>query len=199
MRVGYVGSAMYRRLPEDLRRFRQANSDVRIDLREMTTAMQIAALRADEIDLAVVIPPLGAAEGLRLEPFDTDRLAIALPAVHRLADSPDVQLADIAGEQMVIWPRSQGAGFYDQVTRLCGEAGFAPSIVQEAHGMHAVLSLVAVEVGVAIVPASMASVRPSEIRYRPLAGEAAKFELLLCHRSNIDNAAAGLLAKALLR
>lgn len=199
VRLSYVGSAMYGRLPQDMRLFRQMNSGVRIDLREMTTAMQIAALRADEIDLAIVIPPLSAADGLRIEPYDADRLAIALPRSHRLAASPDLKLSDIAGEQMVIWPRSQGPGFYDQVMRLCGEAGFAPCIVQEAHGMHAVLSLVAIEMGLAIVPASMASVRPGEISYRVLDGEAATFEILLCHRANIDNSAAALLAGVLRR
>jgi len=57
-----------------------------------------------------------------------------------------------------------------------------PDIVQEAHGMHAVLSLVAVEAGVAIVPASMASIRPDEISYRLIEGDAAHFSLMLCRR-----------------
>ncbi|WP_369521551.1 LysR substrate-binding domain-containing protein, partial [Escherichia coli] len=54
--------------------------------------------------------------------------------------------------------------------------------VQEAQGMHAVLSLVAVDAGVAIVPASMASFRPQEIVYRVLQGEAARFSLQFCMR-----------------
>lgn len=112
---------------------------------------------------------MSAADGLRIEPYDADRLAIALPLSHRLAASPDLKLSDIAEEQMIIWPRSQGPGFHDQVMRLCGEAGFAPCIAQEAHGMHAVLSLVAVEMGLAIVPASMASVLPAEPFTTPIA------------------------------
>ena len=49
--------------------------------------------------------------------------------------------------------------------------------------MHGVLSLVAVETGVSIVPASMATVRPGEIAYLPLDGHGAAFELVACRRA----------------
>ena len=199
VRLGYVGSAMHGRLPDSIRSFRREHPDVRIELREMTTATQIVALRADDLDLAIVIPPLGDAGGLQTAPFDTDRLAIALPSSHRLAGAPDVAIEALAAEPFVSWPRDQGPGFHDQVTRLCAAAGFTPGVTQEAHGMHAVLSLVAVEAGVAIVPASMASIRPDEIVYRPIDGEAACFALLLCRRVGEPDPATGRLEAALRR
>ena len=62
-----------------------------------------------------------------------------------------------------------------------------------------VLSLVAVDAGVAIVPASMASFSPQEIVYRLLEVDAARFALQFCTRpeqpspvlSNFLAAAAG--------
>jgi DNA-binding transcriptional LysR family regulator len=66
---------------------------------------------------------------------------------------------------------------------LCLDAGFSPAVRHEAHGMHAVLSLVAVEAGVAIVPASMASIRPAEVAYRSIDGENTCFDLLLCRQA----------------
>lgn len=53
VRLGYVGSVKYGRLPERLRGFRREYPDVRVKLREMTTAGQVAALRAGDLDLAV--------------------------------------------------------------------------------------------------------------------------------------------------
>ncbi len=199
VRLGYVGSAMSGRLPEVVRGFRREHPNVRVELREMTTAGQVAALRSGELDLAVVIPPLGDEGGLLTAPFDADRLAIALPSGHRLVEAPNVVVADLAGEPFVSWPRGEGRGFHDQVTRLCAAAGFAPDIAQEAHGMHAVLSLVAVEAGVAIVPASMASIRPAEIVYRPIDGDAARFDLLLCRRAGEPDPATARLELALRR
>lgn len=199
VRLGYVGSGMYGPLPDRLRSFRREHPDVRVELREMTTAGQVAALRSGELDLGVVIPPLGDVGGMLTSLFDTDRLAIALPSRHELALRESVTVADLAGEPFVSWPRREGIGFHDQVTRLCMMAGFTPDVHQEAHGMHAVLSLVAVEAGVAIVPASMASIRSSEIAYRPIDSDAARFDLLLCRCAGEPDPATARLEAALLR
>lgn len=199
VRLGYVGSAMYGRLPAALRAFRRACPNVRLDLHEMTTVAQVRSLRAGSLDLGIVVPPLFDLAGLRTAAFDEDRLAIALPARHPLATGRTVSVNQLVHEPFVCWPRSEGPGFHDQVLSLCREQGFAPQVEQEAHSMHAVLSLVAVEAGVAIVPASMRQVRPSEITYFPILGETAHFDLLLCRREGSVSAATARVEAALLR
>lgn len=197
VRLGYVGSAMYGRLPAALRGFRKAAPGVQLDLREMTTVAQVSGLRVGEIDLAIVIPPLADDGGLAVGAFESDRLAIALPVSHPLASKADLAVYDLRNEPFVSWPRDQGRGFHDRMTRLCGTAGFSPTVAHETHGMHAVLSLVAVEAGVAIVPASMASIRPEEIVYRPISDEAAWFELVLARLAGQPQPAAARLEAAL--
>ncbi len=197
VRLGYVGSAMYGRLPAAIRAFRRSHPEVRLELREATTAAQVAALRGGGLDLAIAIPPLGEGGGLRSEPFDADRLAIALPAGHRLAGRDAIRLADLADEPFVLWPAREGRGFHDRVMRLCAEAGFAPEVTQEAHGMHGVLALVAVEAGVSVVPASMASVRAAEVRCAPLDGPLAAFDLVAVRREDGASPAALALFAAL--
>ena len=182
--LGYVGSAMYGRLPARIRSFRRSHPGVRLELREATTAAQLAALRGGDLDVSIVIPPLGEGGGLHVEAFDADRLAIALPVAHRLADRGAVHLSDLADEPFVLWPAREGRGFHDRVIQLCAKAGFAPDVAQEAHSMSGVLSLVAVETGVSIVPASMATVRPSEIIYLRLDDDQADFELVACRRTD---------------
>lgn len=181
LRVGYVGSALYGRLPALIRQFRHAFPQVQLHLHEATSRQQQQWLREERIDVAVLIPPIPATE-LVLHDFDHDRLAIALPRAHALAAVEDMRVAMLVDESFVSWPAAEGIGFHAQVLGLCTAAGFTPRVVQEAQGMHAVLSLVAVEAGVAIVPASMASFRPDEIAYRPINGEQAAFELQFCTR-----------------
>lgn len=190
VRLGYVGSALYGRLPSVIRRFRQANPAVRLELIEATSARQVQMLREQRIDVGVVIPPVFDAEDMQLQAFDSDRLAIALPRAHPLAQRDAVNVAALADEAFVLWPAREGRGFHSQVVRLCAAAGFTPRVVQEAHGMHAVLSLVAVEAGISVVPASMAGFRSAEVAYHPLAGAEATFELQLCLREDETSPAA---------
>lgn len=179
VRLGYVGSALYGRLPDVIHRFRAARPDVRLELREATTVQQTAMLREGALDVGVVIPPLPDAEGIAQDAFDVDRLCMALPNDHPLAGRDGLALADLADEPFVLWPQTEGRGFHLQVVRLCTEAGFAPRVVQEAHGMHAVLSLVAVGAGVSVVPESMRTFQADRIAYRPIDTAAVAFELSL--------------------
>ena len=154
---------------------------VQLHLREATSRQQQQWLREERIDRCVLIPPIPSTE-LSLQGFDHDRLSIALPCTHALAQRQQVTVAMLADEPFVSWPAGEGIGFHAQVLGLCTAAGFTPRVVQEAQGMHAVLSLVAVDAGVAIVPASMASFRPEEAVYRLIDGGEAGFELQFCTR-----------------
>lgn len=190
LRLTYVGSAMYGRLAETVRAFRRSFPDVRLELREATTAAQVTALREGVSDLAVLLPPLPDDTGLRMSEFDEDRFAIALPAAHSLAAKTEVELSDLADEPFVMWPAAEGRGFHHQVIQLCTAAGFVPQVVQEAHQIHGVLALVAVEIGVSVVPASMTGFRADEIVYKPLEIAGSDFTLFLCRCDEPLSAAA---------
>lgn len=182
LRLGYVGSALYGRLPDVIREFRASHPQVRLELREATTASQIAALRDGMLDIGILIPPLENAEDVVKTRFDQDRLCMALPEDHPLSQRSNLTLADLAAEPFILWPMDEGRSFHLQVIRLCASAGFVPMITQEAHGMHAVLSLVSVGGGVSVVPQSMSGFRGDQISYHPLFGTEPEFELVLGHR-----------------
>ncbi|WP_287124322.1 LysR substrate-binding domain-containing protein [Chromohalobacter sp.] len=182
LRLGYVGSALYGRLPDVLREFRSSYPKVRLELREATTAAQVAALRDGTLDIGVLIPPLVNAEDVEQIPFDNDRLCMAIPKDHPLGKKSGITLADLSDEPFILWPMAEGRGFHLQVIRLCANAGFVPMIVQEAHGMHAVLSLVSVGGGVSVVPQSMSGFRGDRISYHPLPGSEPEFGLVMGYR-----------------
>lgn len=182
MKLGYVGSALYGRLPDVIYGFRATHPEVRLEMREMTTATQVKALREGDLDVGVLIPPLTSAEEIELSAFDRDRLCLALPKEHPLREKQNLSLTDLVEEPFLLWPMVEGRGFYLQVIRLCADAGFVPKIAQEAHDIHAVLSLVAVGAGVSIVPESMSSFRTDRIGYHPLHGIETGFALDLAFR-----------------
>lgn len=196
LRLGYVGNALYGRLPDIIREFRASHPKVRLELREATTAAQIAALRDGTLDIGILIPPLEKADDIEQVNFDSDRLCIAIPKDHPLSNRQDLTLADLAGESFILWPMPEGRSFHLQVIRLCAKAGFVPMITQEAHGMHAVLSLVSVGGGVSVVPESMSGFRGDRISYHPLSGAETEFDLVIGYRHLSPSAHAFVLSAA---
>ena len=79
-------------------------------------------------------------------------LGVAMSKDNPLAQRKSVTLADLANEDFVIVPRSANSPGYGPLHTLCQKAGFEPNIVQEVHTIAMMLNLVAVGMGIGLVP-----------------------------------------------
>jgi DNA-binding transcriptional LysR family regulator len=179
--VGFVGSSCYGTLPPILRRFRERYPDVQITLRELTATQQVQALRHQRIHVGILRPPIED-KGLQMETIRRETLIVALPAQHPLAARSRIALRELADEPFILFPPQYGPGFYHQIMGACLEAGFSPRVVQEAIEMQTIVSLVAAEIGIALVPASLSNLQRVGVIYRPLAGETPILEIALVWR-----------------
>src|SRR6266536_81806 len=140
--VGFVASATYALLPRLYRRFRERHPDIALALTEMSTAEQVEALRAGQIQVGLARPPVGD-DTLAVEPLADEPLVAALPARHRLAASGPVALRALAREPFVLFPRQPRPGWIDVVQAACAAAGFRPAVAQEALELSTAVTLVA--------------------------------------------------------
>lgn len=154
-----VGSATLHPLPAVMRAYRDHYPDVTVRFAELPTASQVEWLRDKSLDVGFVRPPLPAPADWELDlvPVSREPLVIALPKGHRLATRERVHVRSLASEPFVRFPRQFGAGLYDRITALCQEAGFVPTVAQEAVQMQTIVGLVAAGCGVSIVPGSVAA------------------------------------------
>ena len=166
LRVTYVGAAAYDFLPRLIRTYRERRPDVELELLERPTAAQVRAVRLGEADVGFVRPPVFGAGDLRFEPVLREPLIAALPEGHRFAERRTIALRGLAEEGFIMFPVQDGPGFYARIASACEEAGFSPRVVQEAVQMHAIVGLVAANLGVALVPASMRNLRRTGVVYR---------------------------------
>ncbi len=165
LRLSFVPSAGLEVVPRLLREFRRDHPDVKLILSGETTAAQMAALASGGADLGVVVPPLDAAQGLRVKVFSHEDLVLAVPGAHPLAGMKSVQLKDLAAEAFVGFPLKEGPGFESVVLAACQDCGFIPRFVQVAAQMQTILALVAGGLGVALVPAAMRAVQMDNVAY----------------------------------
>jgi DNA-binding transcriptional LysR family regulator len=173
LRIGFVGSAVYRLIPTLIRGFRLQYPDVQLVLSEATSAAIIRMLNEEALDLGIVRTPLLQAHGASLLTMQRDRLLLAMPQDHPLVDRESLALADFAREPFIMYSPSDAAGLHAYAMSACEAAGFAPEISQEATQVPTVLALVESGLGVALVPEVMQGHREPKVKYRELEASAA--------------------------
>jgi DNA-binding transcriptional LysR family regulator len=165
--VGFAASVMFQELPRIIRRFRTQYPDVRLDLRELPTALQLTGLRVGDLDVGFVREP-APDPTLHLETVLREPLLIAVGKDHRLAARSRIRLQDLSQEDFVLFPEDVAPGLHRQVLALCQNAGFVPRVVQVSRELHTTVSLVAAGVGVTIIPGSVTKMGSTGVRYQPI-------------------------------
>jgi DNA-binding transcriptional LysR family regulator len=180
LHVGLASSAALTAIPVVVERFTTAHPDVEIRLREMHSAEQLEALRSGALDVAIlreaVTDTMLSTHELVREPF-----VLLAPAGHRLARARAIHLARCADEPFVLFARRTAPTLYDQITSMCGEAGFAPRVVHEAQEWHTISALVAAGLGISIAPRSVGALGISGTSVRRLPAAADRAVLFICH------------------
>jgi DNA-binding transcriptional LysR family regulator len=169
LRISFVGSALLSLVPSVVRRYRALRPDVELQLRERSTEDQLRELRAHAIDVALVPLPVDAPD-LRTEVVRREPAVAALPAAHPLARLERVPLERLAAEPLVLFPRAQAPGLHDRLlASLSGPHG-TPTVAQYAPETQTIVSLVAAEIGVSLVQASVENLGLPGVAYRPVVG-----------------------------
>jgi DNA-binding transcriptional LysR family regulator len=169
LRISFVGSALLSLVPEVVKRYRAARPEVEVQLRERSTEEQLRDLRAGSIDVALVPLPVDAPD-LRTEVLRRERAVAALPAAHPLAALKQVPVRRLGAEPLVMFPREQAPGLHDRLLAgLSGPDG-PPSVAQYAPETQTIIGLVAAEIGVSLVQASVQRLSLPGVTYRPVRG-----------------------------
>lgn len=83
-----------------------------------------------------------------------------------------------------MFPRFVAPGLYDQIISFCQQADFSPTVTQEAIQMQTIVSLVAAEMGIAIVPESLQHLQRTGVVYKPIQELTSKVAIAIIWRRN---------------
>ncbi|NBA94831.1 LysR family transcriptional regulator [Pseudomonas sp. R5(2019)] len=187
--VGFVNSTLHRGLPQAVKIFEWEHPDTEIVLMEMNSAEQAQALLRGQIDIGFVhgsrFPESICCETVLREPF-----LCCLPASHRLAGQSRIDLADLADDDFILFPRNVSPHYHDLIIAHCVAAGFSPRIRHESRLWQTAVSMVAYGMGVTLVPQTLAMTWKEGVHYCEFNGNGAYSEMNAIHQAALPSAAA---------
>lgn len=183
--IGFTRSTIFSILPEAVRAMQTAFPDVRIDLVEILTEEQPAALRSGAIHLAIArsLGPFPREPDLHYTELFDDPLVAALPAQHALAARSALVAADLEALPYVSYPKVANAHFSRQVLNCLAQAGARVQIGHEAKEIHTALGLVAAGLGTTIVGRSVAANNRTDIRFVPVTDLSVQSQVLAVRKT----------------
>ncbi len=173
--IGIVPASPFHPLvPRAIRAFREAYPLVSVRLAEHLGGELLELLRSEQIDAAFIRAPHANHEGLVINRLLEEPMVVAFPSAHALARRGDegdrgLSLKHLAGETFIFYG-APGTGLREVTTAACRAAGFSPRAGQEAPRIASTLSLVAVGLGISLVPASLRHLYVDGVSYRRLSG-----------------------------
>jgi len=150
--VGYPVTGRGERASVLLRTFRTRYPEVKLAAIPSRTVELPELLRHEEIDIAFLHHTIRNDSTLTSRTVARSAYVVAVPAGHRLADSLDVTVEDLAGQPLILFSRQLNPHHHDQLMReLSGEAGARPHIVEEASAVGDLIEGVQAGIGLALI------------------------------------------------
>jgi DNA-binding transcriptional LysR family regulator len=185
LRIGFTSSAAFIPImPAAVRAFKRTYPEVELSLSEANTTVLLEHLAEEDLDVVFIRPGRSDPEGVQVYHLAEEAMVIVLPSSHPLARAGALPLSSVSREPFVLFPRDAGPSLFDEVIAGCRRAGFEPILGQEAPQISTVGNLVAAELGVSVVPASIAQVRVAGVEYVPIAEDPPIARLALVIRLN---------------
>jgi len=167
LRVGCCSNLSHRFTPALLERLHQAAPNLRIDVRELSSAEQVRTLHSSEIDIGLAILPI-TDPSLIVRRLYREPLIALVSSKSKFSGRAFVRLEDLAEEDFIVCPRYRQSGFHEVVLDLTAKAGFRPHIARETDAKETALALVAGGLGVSLMPESGYAVEDGRVKFVPL-------------------------------
>ena len=164
LKIGYVGSAMQKIIPEVLIKFKREHQNVMVTLKELDNQKQIDNLFSLDIDLGFVRlerVPLG----LEMKTILKESFCLVLPKNHHLDEDNFKSLKQFKDESFILFDSKYSASYYEKVMQIFNDSGFEPIISHNTIHSGSIYKLVENNFGISIVPKSLIDKNNQNIKF----------------------------------
>lgn len=170
LRLGHNSSVSAGNLRATLMSWRDIHPGVAVECVEADRSVLLAGLDNGELDIAIL---MGSAshDGFRCEPLWSERILVALPATHSLAEGKVVHWTDLRKERFVLHSTDPGPEIRDILFGRLAVSGARPDIRMHQSSRETILSILGSSSSVSIVCEGSTGVRYPDVVYRTIHGE----------------------------
>lgn len=165
--LGFIPVAALDFLPDVISTLKRELPDVELILKEMQTVDQVEALPANTIDLGIMRLPQNL-KGLKAACIRRECYMLAVPQNHTLASEESLSVADLHGQDFLMYSPSEGNYSYESLNSLFISSGIEPNFVQFLGQSLSLLSMVDAGLGVALVPKSSEKLAFPSVVMKPI-------------------------------
>ncbi|MBC8635433.1 LysR family transcriptional regulator [Caballeronia sp. EK] len=167
LRIAFVSSVLPKLLPALIREMHTRYPLITLELKDMPTPDQIAALRENQLDFGLIRLPVSVS-GLDIRVVLEEPFVVALPDDHALAMQTMIHPPDLRGFPAFVLARRYAPGFHDDMLVALKREGVDLNIAQELGEFSTMLALVSAGLGIGVIPAAAAMALPPKVVARPL-------------------------------
>ncbi len=148
-----------------LQTYRRESPEVTFTVETQLSGVIAERVLDGHLDVALAYTGLLQADDtLQSAPWMVDEYRLAVHEASALAADPPRRLADLNGEDFVLFRRVHSPHLHDLMIHHFHQRGYSPRIVQEGTTHYTVLALVAAGLGCSVMPASAEARLPANVR-----------------------------------
>lgn len=170
LKLGHNSSISAGNLRASLMSWHDKHPDVEVECVEADRSVLLGGLDTGEIDIAILMGA-GGHNGFCCETLWSERMLVALPTSHPLAERDVIHWTDLWGERLVLPSADPGLEMRNMLLGRLAVSGAKPDIRMQQSSRETILSILGGSSGVSIVCEGSTGARYPDVVYRPIQGK----------------------------
>jgi DNA-binding transcriptional LysR family regulator len=169
LKLGYAPGPTQEFLRELLRKLRETDPELRIELRDLTTEEMMSGLRDGKLDAALAVKPqTEALRGIVFEKLREDPLRVVMAREHRLASRRSVAVGELAAEPFVIFSRKEYPEHLEGMREMLGGPSVQLRVAEECDSGMTLFAAIEAGQGISILSRALEPAIGMRLRLIPL-------------------------------
>ncbi len=187
LNIGFMMHAAYNIVPGITRKFMQDFPKVSLRLQEVIPSQLVSSVQKGEFDGAIMLKPRVPA-GIAALDICTEKLCLAVHIGHPLSKETRVTAAMLSSFPFIATPFNVAPALREAIEEYCRGADFVPDVILETQLQQTIVTLVAEDLGIALVPEPVQKLQHENVIFIPLV-DAPVVEYAMIWRDDNENPA----------